>query len=158
METVVRAVIIFIFLTFALRIVGKRVLGEMSGYELILIILIPEILSQGLVGEDFSITNSIIGASTLLTLVMVNSFFSYRFKTYRDVLEGEPVILYNNGKFLTENMDKERVNVDDILNEIREIGFERFSQMKWIILESDGKISCIPFENNIVNPEHSKIV
>jgi len=153
METVIRVAAIFAFLTIALRIIGKRELGEMSGYELVLIILIPEILSQGLIGEDFSVTNAIIGVSTLLSLVLINSFLSYRFKKYRNILEGEPVILYFKGKLMEEALDKERVNLDDLLNEIREIGYERFDQMKWIVLEPDGKISCIPFSPPRTNPE-----
>lgn len=153
METVIRVTVIFIFLTIALRIIGKRELGEMSGYELVLIILIPEILSQGLIGEDFSVTNAIIGVSTLLSLVLINSFLSYRFKKYRDVLEGRPTILYSQGRFRKDILDRERVNLDDILNEIREVGFERFDQMKWIVLEPDGKISCIPFSLPKINPQ-----
>lgn len=89
METVIRVTSIFIFIAIALRIMGKRELGEMSGYELILIILIPEILSQGMIGEDYSVTTSLIGVSTLLSLVVVNSFLTYKFKNYRDVVEGK---------------------------------------------------------------------
>lgn len=153
METVLRVAIIFVFLTVAMRVIGKRELGEMSGFELILIILIPEILSQGLIGEDYSITNALIGVSTLLSLVLINSFLTYRFKRYRNLLEGEPVILYYEGKFLKKTLDKERINIDEILNEIREMGFERFDQMKWIVLEPDGKISCIPYQKPITNTE-----
>lgn len=154
METVLRVTAIFFFLTIAMRIIGKRELGEMSGYELILIILIPEILSQGLIGEDYSITNALIGVSTLLSLVLINSFLSYRFKKFRAVLEGNPVVLYYNGRFIDNTLHKERVGVDEILNEIREIGYERFDQMKWVVLEPDGKISCIPLEpGNRANPQ-----
>lgn len=148
METVLRVTIIFIFITVALRILGKRELSEMSGYELILIILIPEILSQGLLGEDFSITNSIIGVSTLLSLVVINSFFTYRFGKYRDIVEGRPVVLFYQGKFVEGALDRERISADEILNEIRAIGYERFDQMKWVVLEPDGKLSCIPYDHD----------
>lgn len=148
METVLRVGAIFIFITVALRIIGKRELGEMSGYELVLIILIPEILSQGLIGEDYSITNALIGVSTLLSLVVINSFITYKFKKYRSIVEGDPVILFYQGRFVEKSLHQERINVDEILNEIREIGYERFDQMKWIVLEPDGKISCIPYDNS----------
>lgn len=155
METVLRVAAIFILVTVALRIIGKRELGEMSGYELVLIILIPEILSQGLIGEDYSITNAIIGVTTLLSLVLINSFITYRFKRYRSIVEGDPVVLFYEGRFVETALHRERINVDEILNEIREIGYERFDQMKWIVLEPDGKISCIPFDHSkMAAPQH----
>ncbi len=153
METVVRVAIIYIFLTLAMRILGKRELSEMSGYELILIILIPEILSQGLIGEDYSVTNALIGVSTLLSLVVINSFLTYRFSKYRSIIEGNPVVLFYQGKFLKGALDRERVSADEILNEIRAIGYERFNQMKWVVLEPDGKISCIPYDHG-ANPHN----
>lgn len=149
METVIRVAIIYLFITIAMRFMGKRELSEMSGYELLLIILIPEILSQGLIGEDYSVTNALIGVSTLLSLVVINSLLTYHFKKYRDVVEGKPVVLYYQGKFVAGALDRERVNVDEILNEIRSVGYEHFEQIKWIVLEPDGKISCIPYENGL---------
>lgn len=148
MDTVLRVAVIYIFITIALRILGKRELSEMSGYELILIILIPEILSQGLMGEDFSITNAIVGVSTLLSLVVINSFFTYRFGKYRNMIEGKPVVLFYQGKFVEGALDRERISADEILNEIRAIGYERFNQIKWVVLEPDGKISCIPYDHD----------
>ena len=145
MEPVIRIAVIFAFITITLRILGKRELGEMSPYELVMLLLIPEIVSQSLTREDDSLTNGLIGISTLLSLVLLNSFLSYRFKKYNDIVEGKPVVLFYQGKFVEGALDRERVNVDEILSEIRAIGYEQFDQMKWIVLEPDGKISCIPF-------------
>lgn len=144
MESVIRISLIFVFITIALRILGKRELGEMSPYELVMLLLIPEIVSQALTRDDSSITNGLIGISTLLTLVLFNSFLSYRFSKYRDVVEGKPVILFHHDKFVEGALDRERVSVDEILSEIRTMGYEHFNQIKWVVLEPDGKISCIP--------------
>lgn len=157
METVIRVGIIYVFVTVAMRFMGKRELSEMSGYELMLIILIPEILSQGLIGEDYSVTNALIGVSTLLSLVVINSFLTYHFKKYRDVVEGKPVILFYQGKFVEGALDRERINVDEILNEIRNVGFEHFEQIKWVVLEPDGKISCIPYEHGLRSSPNERL-
>jgi len=145
METVIRVTIIFAFITIALRIIGKRELGEMSPNDLVLLLLIPEIVSQALIREDFSLTNGLIGASTLLSLVLINSIFSYKFKRYNRLIEGKPVVLFYHGKFIEGALDRERITIDEILSEIRTTGHDKFEQMKWIVLEPDGKISCIPY-------------
>src|SRR5690606_15384342 len=102
METVIRISVIFIFLLIAFRIIGKRELGELSPFDLLLIMLIPEIVSHGMIQNDFSVTNALIGVSTLLTLVMINSFLSHRFKGFRKLIEGEPVLIFHQGKFLEQ--------------------------------------------------------
>lgn len=147
METVTRITIIFLFLMLALRVIGKRELGELSPFDLLMIMLIPEIVSHGMIQDDFSITNALVGVATLLSLVMLNSFLSYRFKFFRKLIEGSPVILYRDGKIMNSTLHKERVSLDEILSEIRTQGYERFDQMRWVVLEPDGKISCIPKEN-----------
>lgn len=147
METVIRVAIIFIFLSAALRFIGKRELGELSPFELILIMIIPEIVSQGMTRDDYSITNAIIGVSTLLSLVMLNSFLTYRLRFFKSVVEGQPVILFHQGQFVEGVLDRERVSPDEILSEIRSSGYESFDQIKWVVLEPGGKISCIPYEN-----------
>lgn len=147
METVIRVAIIFVFLTAALRFIGKRELGELSPFELILIMIIPEIVSQGLIRDDYSVTNAIIGVSTLLSLVTLNSFLTYRFNFFKKVVEGQPVILFYQGEFVEGVLDRERIGPDEVLSEIRSSGYESFDQMKWIVLEPGGKISCIPYEN-----------
>lgn len=144
METVVRVTVIFVFLAVALRIIGKRELGELSPFELLLIMIIPEIVSQGLTKDDYSVTNALVGVSTLLSLVVINSFLTHRFKKYRKFMEGDPVLLFFRGEFLKENMNKERITPDEIISEVRGMGYLRMDQMDCVVLEPDGKISCVP--------------
>lgn len=146
METVFRVAIIYVFVTFFLRIIGKRELKEISAYELVMIMLIPEIASQALAHEDFSVTNALIGISTLLSLVFLNSVVGYRFKNWRRLTEGEPVVLFCRGKFIDGVLHRERVSPDEIMSEMRAAGIESFEGLKWVFLEPDGKITCIPKE------------
>lgn len=159
METVLRVFILFVFITMALRLIGKRELAEMSPLELVMIMLIPELATQGLNREDHSITNSIIGISTLLSLVFVNSMFNYRFSFFQKIVEGVPVVLFYQGHFVEGAMDRERISADELLSHVRSAGYERFTQIKWIILEADGQLSCIPYEHGqrTQKPEQQKL-
>lgn len=145
METVIRVAIIFILVTAGLRILGKRELAEMSPYELVMIMLIPELATQSMNREDFSVTNSIIGISTLLSLVFLNSLLGYKFKKYNEAVEGVPVILFHQGEFVEDVMHRERVSSDEVMSEMRTAGIESLHEVKWVVLEPDGRLSFIPY-------------
>ncbi|MEW6056382.1 MAG: YetF domain-containing protein [Bdellovibrionota bacterium] len=147
METVLRVLIIYAFITIVLRILGKRELSELSPYELVMVMLVPELATQGLNRNDYSITNSIIGISTLLSLVFLNSVLTYRFKKISEAIEGAPSILFHDGKFFEDTMHRERVSADEIISEMHSAGIETLGELKWVILEPDGKLSCIRKEN-----------
>jgi uncharacterized membrane protein YcaP (DUF421 family) len=111
-----------------------------------MIMLIPEIASQALAHDDFSVTNALIGISTLLSLVFLNSVIGYRFKHWRRITEGGPVVLFYDGNFVPGVMHRERVSPDEIMSEMRAAGIERIDQLQWSFLEPDGKITCIKRE------------
>ena len=146
METVVRVTIIYVFLLMGLRALGKRELGQLSPFEVMTLLLIPEIVSQAIVGEDFSLTNALVGVSTLFCLVFLNSALSYRFKPVRRLTEGGPVILVHDGRFIDKAMDHERVSAGEIFSEMHKSGIDELSRVKWAILETDGKISIVSHE------------
>jgi uncharacterized membrane protein YcaP (DUF421 family) len=159
METVIRIAVIYIFLMIGLRVLGKRELSEMSPFDFLVLLLIPEIVSQGMIGEDFSITNGLVGVATLFTLVFLTSLLNYHSKVFRKATEGTPVVLVRRGQLVQENMDAERVPSDEIFSEMHKAGLELLSQVKWAILESDGKISIVttdPGEARQVD-EHAKL-
>jgi uncharacterized membrane protein YcaP (DUF421 family) len=141
-----RIAAVYVFILIALRLIGKRELGELSPFELIMLILIPEIVSQSLAAEDSSIINGLTGLSTLLLLVLLTSFLSYRFKRFRNLIQGEPVMLGENGRLDSESMAKERIAVDEVLSEMRRVGLSDLGQVKWIVLETDGKLTFVPFK------------
>lgn len=144
MDFVIRVTVMYIFLLVALRIMGKRELGEMAPMEFLVLMLIPEIVSQCLSDDDHSLTGAIIGVCTLLSLVFITSLISYRFKKAGDILEGKPTLLVANGKLIYENVDKERVSIEEIYSEMHKDGYERIEDIRWVILEPDGKLTFIP--------------
>lgn len=146
METVLRVFVIYVFLLAGIRVLGKRQFSQMSPMELITLLLIPELVSQGLIREDFSITNALIGASTLLVLVFTNSLFTHLSKPFENLIEGKPAVLAAHGKLIEDALNKERVSPDEVFGEMRKVGLERLDQVRWAILEGDGKISIVPRE------------
>lgn len=143
METVLRVLFVYLFLLVALRIMGKRELGQLSPFELITLMLIPEFFQEALIRKDLSMTNAIIAASTLLSLVYLTSLATYLSKRVGKLVEGEPTVLVANGRFIPEHLDRERVTPEEIFSEMHKSGLERLDQVKWAILESGGAISLI---------------
>lgn len=146
METVLRVGFIYLFLLAVLRVMGKRELSQLSPMELVMLILIPELVAQGLVREDFSMTNAVVAVTTLVSLVFITSALAYRFKRFEKLVEGSPSLLVEDGRLIGEALDRERIPSEEIAAEMRKAGIERLDQVKWVVLEAGGKISVIGYE------------
>jgi len=144
METVLRIAFIYFFLMIALRAMGKRELNKLSAFELVMLLLIPELFSQAALREDFSMTNATIATATLLTLVLLTSMVSHMSKRAHEVINGTPTVLVRAGRYVEDNMNRERIAPDELLAEMHKAGYEKLEQIKWAILEDDGKIALIP--------------
>jgi uncharacterized membrane protein YcaP (DUF421 family) len=151
METVTRVIFIYIFIMLGLRVLGKREFGQLSPLELVTLLLIPEIVAQGLVREDFSLTNAIVGISTLFALVFITSLVMQHSRKAEELLTGKPTVLAFDGKFIAENMNKERITPDEIYTELHKAGLYQLAQVRWVILEPDGKLAVI------ANEEHEEV-
>lgn len=158
METVIRVGIIYVFLLVLLRVMGKRELGQLAPMELVLLILIPELVAQGIVGEDFSLTNAIIAVTTLTSLVFLTSTLAHRFRTVEEIVEGNPALLVDHGEAAIETMSRERIPAEEIGSEMRKAGIERIEDIKWAVLEPDGHISFIPYAPEERQPPDDELV
>jgi uncharacterized membrane protein YcaP (DUF421 family) len=158
METIWRIAVIYLFIIFGLRVLGKREFGQLSPLELVTLLIIPEIVSQGLVREDFSITNALIGTSTLLLLVYFTSLLQHSSESIEKVFSSSPTVLVQNGYYVDKHMNQERVSPDEIFDAMYQSGLDRLEQVKWAILTSDGKISIVPTESdkNVVSQQQPK--
>jgi uncharacterized membrane protein YcaP (DUF421 family) len=143
MDIVFRVVVTYAVVFLGLRILGKRELSQLSAVELVTLMLVPEIVSQALAGQE-SMTLALVGISTLFVLVYLTSVVSYLWKPAERVLDGKETILKNKHGLILESLDKERISVDEIFSELRQAGFDDLSMIETIVLESDGKISLIP--------------
>lgn len=146
METILRVLFVYVFLLFALRVMGKREFSEFTPMELVTLLLIPEMLQQALIGNDPSLTNSIVAACTLLLLVFVNSVLTYRMPGLERAVESSPSVLAHEGRMIERNLRRERVTPDELLAAIQMQGYEELGQVKWAILQSNGQIAVVPTE------------
>lgn len=145
METVVRVAFVYVFILGILRVLGKREVSQLTPLELVMLILIPELVAQALVREDFSMTNAVIAVTTLMALVYLTSVLSYKFRRFEELVEGRPSLLVVRGKPLRETMDRERISPEEIASEMRRAGIERLDDVKWAVLETGGKIAFIQY-------------
>jgi uncharacterized membrane protein YcaP (DUF421 family) len=146
MEIVLRITLIYVFLLIALRLMGKREFGQLSPFELVTLLLIPEILTEALHEGDSSLTAAFVGISTLLSLVFITSLLAYRSPRIGRVTEGVPVVLVQHGSLVQSALHHERVSPDEVVSELHKAGLERLEQVKWGVLEPDGKISFVPWQ------------
>lgn len=144
MPTVVRVTAAYVLLLLAFRLLGKRELRKMSAFELVTLLFIPQLFSRALTRQDYSFTNAVIGASTLLTLVWLTSALSYRFAGVARVVEGEPTVLIANGELLPDAMDRERISAKSLFSEMHRVGLSRLADVQWAILETSGTITIVP--------------
>src|SRR5688572_31094984 len=144
MEAVLRVVVIYLVIVIGLRLLGKREFGQLSPLELVTLLLIPEIVSSAIQGDHFSLTHAIVGVCTLFVLVFLTSLFSVRSKRFQTLLDGEPRVLVHDGELIPQSLMGERVSPDEVMSEMRKAGFDRLEQIRWAILETDGKISIVP--------------
>jgi uncharacterized membrane protein YcaP (DUF421 family) len=153
METVIRVFIIYIFILVGLRILGKREFGQLSPLELVSLLMIPEIVTKALTGEDYSLTNALIGVSTLFSLVFLTSVLMQWSRKAEHIIAGKPAVLVYDGNYVPDNMNRERITPDEIFTEMHKSGLEKLEQVKWAVLEPDGKISIVPAEHVLLSTQ-----
>jgi uncharacterized membrane protein YcaP (DUF421 family) len=155
-DTVIRIAFIYFFLMVALRLMGKREMSEMSPFELVTLLMIPEIFSTALARDDYSMTHATIGVATLFTLVFLTSLATFRFKGVEKIVEGEPTVLVHDGRLLEKRLKQERVTPEEVFTEMHKSGLVTLDQVRWAILEVDGKITIIPNESGNVQQHDDK--
>lgn len=148
MNPVVRGLAVYLFVYVVFRILGKRSLSEITTFDFVLLVIISEATTDALIGEDYSLVACFIMVCTLVGIDYLFSVIKNKSKWFQVVSEGAPLIIVEHGKPLTKRMKKSRVDEEDVLEAAREThGLERMSQIKYAVLERDGKISIIPEQN-----------
>lgn len=141
--SVVHIAVSYVVLLAAFRVLGKRELGRLSPFELVTLMLIPEILSNTLQGEA-SLVPGLAGLCVILFLVLLSSALAQRFRVVQRVVEPEPTLLVLNGRILTHNMNLERIAPDELESEMRKQGLADLSQVRFAVLEGSGNITFVP--------------
>ena len=143
MDIALRATVIFFFLVFVTRVMGRRELSSLTPFDLILLIVMGDAIQQGLTQNDYSVTGAVIAVSTIAALQVGTSFVSFRSARARKVFEGLPLVLIEDGKLIEENLKRERLDEDEVAAEMRLQQIGRFDEVQWAILETNGSISFV---------------
>jgi uncharacterized membrane protein YcaP (DUF421 family) len=143
MDLVVRAVIIYALVFVFTRVLGRREMSSLQPFDLILLVVIGDLVQAGVTQSDMSVTGDFIVICTIGALQVLTSYLSYRFRRIRPVLQGEPIVLVENGQLIKRNMDSERLSLDDLAEQARLNDIASVDDVRWAILETNGQISFI---------------
>lgn len=151
METVVRVVFVYVFVWACFRVLGKRELSQMAPFELVMLLFVPQFFSRALTRQDYSMINALTASTTLFSLVILTSLASFRFAHARRFMESRPTVLVKSGKLISAGLGKERIAPEEIAAAMHKAGIERIEDVKWAILEGDGKIAFIRADHGEVH-------
>jgi uncharacterized membrane protein YcaP (DUF421 family) len=143
-EVILRTVIVYFALLIGLRVAGKRELGQMSPFDLVVILVISNAVQNAMVGQDTSLTAGILAAFTLLVVNRAVNVLGLRSKILGKGLSGSPTLVVNDGHYIDDNLRREGISTDEVMMALREHGVGRIEDVETAILEVDGSISVIP--------------
>ncbi|MDX6647548.1 MAG: hypothetical protein QOK40_3275 [Miltoncostaeaceae bacterium] len=144
MDIVARATVIFIVIFVVLRVIGRRELGNLEPFDLILLVVLGDLVQQGVTQSDYSVTGAILAICTIAVLTVAVSYLGFRFRRLRPLLEGEPIILLADGQPIERNMRRERITLEDVAAEARLQNLASLDEVRLAVLEASGEISIIP--------------
>jgi len=143
MDLVLRSAWAFVLILVITRAVGRRELSSMEPFDLILLVVIGDLVQQGVTQSDYSLTGATTVLVTMAVLVVCTAWLSFRFAKLRPLLEGEPTLLIADGEVLARNLRRERMTVDEIRAEARQQSIATLDDIRYAVLETNGKISFI---------------
>ena len=143
MDLVFRAALLFAFVYLVTRVVGRRELSSLEPFDLILLVMIGDLMQQGITQNDFSVTGAVLVGGTIALMTVAVSYASFRFPKLRPALEGEPVIVVENGKPIERNLRRNRISIEELAASARQEGIGSLDEVQWAVLETNGRISFI---------------
>ena len=143
MDIVLRAAFAYVFIVFVLRVMGRRELSSLGPADLVLIVVLGDLIQNGVTQSDMSMTGVTIAIATFVTLTVASSYASFKSARVRRVFQGEPKIIIQDGKPVDHNLRSERLTIDDVMEEAREKEIETLDEIRWGVLEPGGKMSFI---------------
>ena len=144
MDIVLRAAAAFIFIFVLTRIIGRRELSSFEPFDLIVLVMMGDLVQQGVTQNDFSVTGLMLAGGTVGFLAMTFSYLSFRIRRLRPVLDGEPLVLLQDGKPITQNLRRERLTLEELAANARLQQIASLDDVQWAVLETNGQISFIP--------------
>jgi uncharacterized membrane protein YcaP (DUF421 family) len=143
MDIVLRAIFLYAFIVFVMRVIGRRELSSMTPFDLILLIVLGDAIQQGLTQDDYSVTGAVIAVAAIATMQVFTSYLSFRSQKARKVFEGQPLVIVDHGEIVQENLKRERMTSEEISEEARQQQISSLDEIEWAIIEANGTISFI---------------
>ncbi len=146
LDKIIRPLVVFIFLLIAFRVFGKRELGSISPFDLVIWLTISNVLQNAMIGPDNSLTGGLIGAVTMFAANYSFAALAYRFPSFEHLMQSAPTILVENGRILEPNLKRELLTVDDLRHVLRKNQVdldEELPYLRKVLLESDGAITIV---------------
>lgn len=143
MDIVVRAFFAFLFVFLITRLIGRRELSSLEPFDLILLVVVGDLMQQGITQSDMSVTGAVLATGTFAVLVLAVSYLRFRFRQLQPLLDPQPLIVVQDGEVIDSNLRKERMTADELLAEARLQQIASLDEIRWAVLESNGKVSFI---------------
>jgi uncharacterized membrane protein YcaP (DUF421 family) len=147
MEIVLRATAVFVFLWFLMRAIGKKEMTQLTAFELVLLVVIGDLVQQGVTQEDMSVTGAVLATGTIALLVVAMSYAGFRWNRSMKVIEGMPVVVVADGRMVLEAMRIERLTEEEVVGEAREQGIADIAHVRYGVLEPDGRFSFVRYDD-----------
>lgn len=156
-QIVFRSALVYVAMVVGVRVSGRRQLGQMTPFDLVLILLISNAVQNAMVGPDTSVFGGLVAAGTLLVLNWITNRVTDRNVGLRRALEGDPILLVNDGVFIESHLQLANVTREMVEQAMREHGFDKLSMVHIAVLEVDGTISIVPRENDNTVQTHRSV-
>jgi uncharacterized membrane protein YcaP (DUF421 family) len=143
MDIVLRAAFLFFFVWLVTRAVGRRELSTLEPFDLILIIVLGDLIQQGVTQNDFSVTGAMLATGTIAIMTVFLSWLNFRFRSVQPLFEGDPVIVLEDGKPIERNLRRNRITVEELASQARMQQIAQLDDVQWAVLETSGAISFV---------------
>ena len=143
MDIVLRGIVVFVFLFVLVRVMGRRELASLEPFDLILLIILGDAVQQGLTQDDYSLTGAMLAVGTIAILQIATSWLNFRVPRLRPILDGEPIVVVQDGRPIEKNLKRERLTNDDLAEAARKQGIAKLDDVAWAVMETSGSISFI---------------
>lgn len=145
MEIIVRATVVFFFLFVVLRAIGKRDLAELSPFDIVILVVLGDLVQQGVTQEDYSVTGAFLAAGTMVFWVLVISWLTFRSRRVHERVSGQPVVVVHDGRIVEEALTLERLPKEELFEAARLEGIEDLATVRYALMEPGGNFSFFTF-------------
>jgi len=157
-QIAVRTVIVYVALLGGLRLMGKREMGQMTVFDLVVLLVISNAVQNAMVGQDTSVTGGLIAGASLLAINRLVAVLRLRSPRLRRAIEGVPTVLVSHGRFVEVGLRREGIDRTEVETALREHGVANVESVRLAVLEPDGSISVVPQETGTMHIRHEKFL